>query len=201
MNKFAVIILAAGKSTRFDDNKLLSMIRGKIMIDHSLDNYMTLLPLIETIIVVIGGYRKQMEEHLQNKNVEVVYNPDFNTGGMISSIQTGINYLRRMNRDIEGIFIHPADVPFVNIDDIQNMIELMMSSEKYGIVVPNYNEQRGHPVLVNGTLIKELEYLNEDTHGLRGFLDKFNNDVGYMHTHNSGVRRDIDYKSDIADNE
>ena len=65
-NKFGVILLAAGKSARFGDNKLLSIIRDKKMIDHSLDIFLA-LPMIESIVVVIGGYREQMQDHLQDK--------------------------------------------------------------------------------------------------------------------------------------
>lgn len=198
VGKFASIILAAGKSTRFEQNKLLAVIKGKVMIDHTLENYLALSHLIEPIIVVIGGYRKQMQDHLQDKKVITVFNPDFDTGGMISSIHTGLNRLNELNLD--GVFIHPADVPFVEIDDLRNMIELMLS-EKHEIVVPLYNNQRGHPVLVNKKLIGELENLEEERLGLRGFLDKFSHEVGYMITENSGVRRDIDYKSDIPNDE
>lgn len=198
-NKFAAIILAAGKSTRFEDNKLLSMIKGKAMIDHTLDNYLALSPIIEPIIVVIGGYREQMQDHLQDKKVITVFNPDFDTGGMISSIQTGLIELKRLNRRYKGVFIHPADVPFVEIDDINKMVNLMQSVH-HQIVVPLYNNQRGHPVLVNKKLIGELENLEEESLGLRGFLDKFSHEMGNMITENSGVRRDIDYKSDLPNN-
>ena len=200
MSKFGVILLAAGKSTRFGDNKLLSIIRDKSMIDHSIEKYQSMSSLIGPIIVVIGGFREQMQRHLENRQLVITYNSKFETGGMISSIQAGLEELQKLEHKLDGIFIHPADVPFVNIDDIQNMID-MMSSEKHGIVVPYYKKQRGHPVLVNCRLIRELENLEEENQGLRGFLNKYKDQVGYMVTENSGVRRDIDYKSDLLDNE
>ena len=160
--KFAVILLAAGKSSRFEENKLLSKINNKLMIDHSLEPFISLDNLIDPIIVVIGEYREQMQDHLQNKRLVVTYNPNFDTGGMISSIQTGLNELDKFKKKMEGVFIHPADVPFVETDDIKNMIELMIN-EKNQIVVPLYNNHRGHPVLVNNKLIKELENLQEES--------------------------------------
>jgi CTP:molybdopterin cytidylyltransferase MocA len=199
-HKFGLILLAAGKSTRFEDNKLLSKIKNKFMIDHSLDTFLSMDTLINPIIVVVGGYKEQMQKHLQNKKLVVAYNQKFETGGMISSIHTGLNELGKLNSVIDGIFIHPADVPFVKTDDVRKMIELMLDG-RHQIVVPLYKNQRGHPVLVNNKLINELEYLEEESHGLRGFLDKYENNMGYMITENSGVRSDIDYKSDIPNDE
>ena len=76
--KFAVILLAAGKSSRFGENKMLAIVRNKTMIDHSLDSFLS-LDEIGPIIVVIGGYREQMQEHMKNKMrmVKVLPSPFF----------------------------------------------------------------------------------------------------------------------------
>lgn len=198
--KFGLILLAAGKSSRFEENKLLSKVKNKAMIDHSIEEFLTLDSLIGSIIVVIGAYKDQMQKHLQKKKLIVVHNPDFAIGGMISSIQTGLKELFKLNREIEGVFIHPADVPFIKSNDVKKMIELMLV-KRHQIVVPLYNNRRGHPVLINSKLIEELENLEEASEGLRGLLNKFNNETGFMITQNSGVRRDIDYKSDIDPDE
>ena len=76
-----------------------------------------------------------------------------------------------------------------------------MRNEKYQIMVPLFNIHRGHPVLIDKELMEELENLDDEKEGLRGFLNKYKNQVGYMITENSGVRRDIDYKSDIQPHE
>lgn len=198
--KFGVILLAAGKSSRFEENKLLSKIKNKHILDHSLDIFLSLETLIEPIIVVIGAFKENMQAHLENKGLSIVYNKDFETGGMISSILAGLKELNRFNSELEGFFIHPADVPFLEVDDITNMIELMII-EEHLVVVPLFNNHRGHPVLINNNIVNELENLKEESAGLRGFLDKFRTKTGYMITQNSGVRRDIDYKSDILPHE
>ena len=119
--KLAVVLLAAGKASRFEENKLLTEINKKKMIDHSIDVF---LSEVETIIVVIGAYKEDMEDHLKNKNVQVVYNAVSEIGGMISSIRTGVQCLEKY--DLDGIFIHPADIPFINRVDIRKMIDLMV---------------------------------------------------------------------------
>lgn len=198
--KFAVILLAAGKSSRFKENKLLANINNKPMIDHSLDLFASLDTLIKPIIVVTGAFREEMHEHLKNKKLSVVFNPFFETGGMISSIQTGLNELKKQNNKLEGIFIHPADVPFIETDDVKKMIDLMQI-EKHLVVVPLFNNHRGHPILINNKIEHELEKLEEESEGLRGFLNNFRTETGYMITQNSDVRRDIDYKSEILPHE
>lgn len=192
-NRYAVIILAAGKATRFNGNKLLAQINDKRVLDYSLDVF-SKVNSCDPIVVVTGAYDQTIREYLSDTAIQVVYNTNYETGGMISSIEIGMQVMDISKLD--GVFIHPADTPFIEEHDIKGMIDFMQET-KSSIVVPYDGRRRGHPVLVHSTLFPELFFLREENQGLRGLLDRFKLSVGLFKTDNAGIWKDIDQRSDL----
>ncbi|MCY3413687.1 MAG: nucleotidyltransferase family protein [Candidatus Heimdallarchaeota archaeon] len=185
--RFAAIILAAGKATRFGTNKLLEDLKGKPLIQHSIDSF---LAHVETIIVVTGAYHDELSSYLSNSEIRICYNENYELGGMLSSILCGFNSL---DSDIDGVFIHPADFPSIIPEDLMGMKVLL---ENHNMVVPYYQQKRGHPVLVNSSSIPLIIEGADNPQGLRGILNQCDS-LGLYTTRNSLIHHDIDTENDL----
>jgi CTP:molybdopterin cytidylyltransferase MocA len=73
--------------------------------------------------------------------------------------------------NVSGCFIQNVDNPFVDVALIGNMLEV---SEKGDYVVPVYKGRGGHPVLVDKTIIRAIEHLDDHQHNLRDLLTEYN---------------------------
>ena len=63
------------------------------------------------------------------------------------------------------------------------------------IIVPKYNNKRGHLILIS-TIFKNEILINFDDIGLRGILRAHDNDVYEINVSDSSVITDMDYPSD-----
>jgi molybdenum cofactor cytidylyltransferase len=195
-NHYGAIILAAGRSTRFQSNKFLAVIDGIPLIQQTLMPFLELASRIKAIFVVTGAYTNDLKILLQELNVKQVHNPLFSSGGMSSSVKIGISHLQEDSKKIQGIFIHPGDIPFLEPDDLLKMIDAFEKSQKR-IFIPIFNERRGHPLLVHMSIVNELKSLKEEKTGLRGFLASHSNEIEFVVSNNQGILRDVDRPEDL----
>lgn len=193
--KFGAVILAAGKASRFQENKLLARLGDSTVIEQTLETFLALKEKISSIVIVIGAYRMEMEKFLRNYDLEIIYNPDFAKKGMSSSVITGLKHLKQISK-IEGVFIHPGDMPFINSDDLEKMILAFVNSSKK-IIIPSFQKRRGHPLLVSRQLIDELSSIEDSKNGMRGFLEEFDKNIEYVLVDHAGILRDIDFPQDL----
>ena len=149
------ILLAAGQSKRMKgENKLIKQMKGIPLIQHSVKNIL-LSPIDELIIIL--GYQKEIVKKIidKNKKIKFVYNNDFESG-MASSIITG---LKQLSENTESFFICLGDMPLVN-SNIYN--QLINSKNKKDIIVPNYMNQQGNPVLFNKSMKEKIMSIKGD---------------------------------------
>ena len=134
------ILLAAGSSQRFGDNKLLyPVIEDMPMLLVSAQKMASVLP---NSIVVINEPLKKYQDQLEQLDLLVVINKDADRG-MASSIVCGISH----SADASGWLISLADMPYIK----QQTLSLLADKLKAGasIIAPEFNKQRGHPVGFN----------------------------------------------------
>lgn len=187
--RYVAIILAAGVSKRFGSPKLLYKIDGISVIEKTLTSFLSLNE-IDRIFVVLGHRRESMESLLKAYPVTLIYNPYYMLG-MSSSIKAGLSYIE----DEDEVFIHLADKPFIKPETVRGLIEA--SSKKYPhIVVPVFNGNPGHPVLVGpGMYLKGISNIEGDT-GLKWAIEREKKNVIYICADESVVI-DIDTVDDI----
>jgi molybdenum cofactor cytidylyltransferase len=175
----AVIILAAGQSTRFGKNKLLTVFKDKKLIEHTLGPYINNQEVFKKVIVVLGSLKDDFQLLLKNSQVITTYNRDYQSSGMSSSIKVGISKLldSKLN-NCKGVIIHPADIPFVR-------------------VIPSYKNQRGHPLFFSKDLIKELSKLSDKEKGLRGYLREKKDIIKYIEVNSNRILFDVDIVEDL----
>ncbi|NLY46153.1 MAG: nucleotidyltransferase family protein [Tissierella sp.] len=152
------IILAAGLSSRVGANKLILEIDGITIIERcilSMYDYCTR-------IIVVGGHNID-EIYFSTKDypkVDLVYNQDY-LSGMLSSVKTGLKVLAG-----DRFFLTPGDYPMIHKATYQAMLKV-----NEDIVVPVYNNKKGHPVLMNTYLSDEI--INDlHINSLRDFIEK-----------------------------
>jgi molybdenum cofactor cytidylyltransferase len=134
------LLLSAGLSSRFGSPKALAPI------DHSPAIIFLIEKLLKTslkeIIVVLGADRQQIEPCLfKHKTIRVVYNKDYNLG-QTSTVQTA---LRSLSPEAKGFMVLPVDCPFIAAQTVEAMIERFKDTPPGRILIPAYQDHRGHP--------------------------------------------------------
>lgn len=187
----AVIVLAAGQSTRFgDENKLLSLIDGEPMIVHC-----TNIPLragVGEVIVVTGHEALSIEKALKDLPVKTVRNvtPE---AGMGTSLAAGANAIRSLP---ETVMIMLGDMPLLKVETLQKLISDFAPETGHDIVVPVQDGRRGHPVLFSATYLPKLCALSGDA-GARSILRDHPERVRAVKVDDPGTRYDIDTENDL----
>ncbi|MDW7986771.1 MAG: nucleotidyltransferase family protein [Nitrososphaerota archaeon] len=171
--KVALVILAAGKSTRFPGNKLLAKIKGESIIEKIVK---TGLRSKVDMIIVVTGYeadkiRKEVEK-LGNDRIKIVYNPDYEEG-QSTSVKLGV---REVIGKVEAVMIHPADVALINPEDINRLIEVFQITSA-PIVVASHGGRRGHPILFSNKIHEEIMMIREEKRGLKEIVEKYREDT------------------------
>ncbi|MDN5353400.1 MAG: molybdenum cofactor cytidylyltransferase [Candidatus Cloacimonadota bacterium] len=177
------IVLAAGYSSRAGGMKLTFRINGKPLLQH------TLQPMLQFCnkIWVVTGYKKELIEALISKypQVEAVYNADFQQG-MFSSVCVGVSKITSAR-----FFFTPGDIPFVKPLTYQKLLE------KYGkVVIPTYQNRKGHPILMNSELQKRILAEPQDSN-LRKVLHKFQPVL--VEVDDKAILKDIDTLEDYKE--
>ncbi len=185
---YDLIILAAGESTRFGENKLIYMINGipiirKVVMEAKLPNV--------RIIIVIGHDQAKIRSALKGINVDYVYNEDYKKG-MSQSIIAGVNF----SSSIRGILILPGDMAYIKSHIIEQVISVHKKTGA-SIVIPTYNGRGGHPILFDVKLKDELLSIKEETRGLKEIVQKHENEIYNIELGTPIVVHDVDTKDDL----
>jgi len=168
------VILAAGRSTRFPDNKLLKKLGGKALIEIILERF--LRSKVDRVIVVVGWQAERLVGTVRAMGAETVYNEGYEEG-MSSSVRVGV----RAALNSEAVIIHPADVPFIGTKTIDKVVESYINSRR-PIVVAGYGGRLGHPILFDGSLIPEILHISEETMGLKAVVSRHRDKILIVET-------------------
>ncbi|WP_246476765.1 nucleotidyltransferase family protein [Salicibibacter cibi] len=129
---------------------------------------------IGKIIVVTGYKSERITEAIKRYGVHIVWNDRFDEG-KCSSIRKGVKAIRG---NPKGILISTVDQPVSHVT--LSLIVDQFNKTNPSIIVPLYQQKRGHPVLFHGSLRQELLNVNEETKGLRNILQKFSHQISYL---------------------
>ena len=170
------VIAAAGLSRRVGRWKPGLPFGGKTLIEAAVAPY---LEVCQRVIVVGGFNFDELRRILGDyEKIEIVFNPDY-TGEMFLSVKTGVSRVKAGR-----FFFTPGDYPLVKAETLR---KLLHSSGE--VVVPVFGGRRGHPVLMDSSLIPEL--MDEpDSSSLKAFLRK--KEITEVEVDDPGVRLDVD---------
>jgi len=184
MDGIWAIILAAGESKRMGFPKMLMPFNESTMVETVIRNVRN--SDVDNMIVVSGAEKDKIEEHLRKLSVNSCYNSDYKTG-MLSSVICGI---RNLPAGFDAVLVFQGDQPLISPLSVNKVIKAYRSSNK-GIVIPVFENKRGHPVLINRKYIVEIEKIDPEK-GLRSLAHQFPDDVLEVQTNDPGVLRDFD---------
>lgn len=158
MKKIAVLVLAAGESSRMNGIKQLLKIQHKTLLDITLKKVKTLQT--STIFCVLGANAKLIETEIETENIEFIYNLNYKDG-LSASIVAGIHHLENSNQSYDGIFIILADQPAISIEYFKAMITLFTKNDTK-IIASNYNDKPGVPAIFPKKMIAKLKIIKGD---------------------------------------
>jgi CTP:molybdopterin cytidylyltransferase MocA len=182
---------AAGLSSRMGDFKPLLPLRGKTVIENTVDSM--LAGGTKTVVVVVG-YRGQELERLlcerYGSQVIVAWNRDYAQTDMLRSIQIGCGMLPAC----DGFFLLPGDMPLVRQSTFQKVLETWETGQ-FDMVFPTLEGRRKHPPLISAKMIPEILSFSGDG-GLRQLWTRFEDRIGYVPVDDQGVEIDLDTPED-----
>ncbi|WP_293313113.1 nucleotidyltransferase family protein [Pedobacter sp. UBA5917] len=168
----AIIILAAGNSSRMGKPKQLLNYKGKTLlqtvINEALKTHNT------QIIVVLGSNAEEILAKHQNNQVDFVINKNWESG-MASSIVAGLSSLIEKNTKIKNIIIAVADQVFIKMSTFNNLIEKHIKTGK-NIIASSYAQTIGTPVFFGKDYFDALLSL-KGTEGAKKLLKQYPLDV------------------------
>ena len=147
----AAIILAAGKSERMGQNKLLLPLNGSNLIDNVLNAIAA--ADIEEKVIVLGHKPEEMIDVIKRWRckAQVVINLDYEQG-MSSSFQKGLRLLPY----VDAAFLVLGDQPILDKSLLDLMMQRLENHPETLIVSPIYKGKKGHPVLFRKELFSEI---------------------------------------------
>lgn len=167
-----IIILAAGNSSRLGKPKQLLQFKGNSLLRHTVIQ----AKLLENslVVVVTGAYKEAIDSELTFTSSNVVFNEQWEEG-MASSIRAGLNYILKVNPQVQACIFTVCDQPFISSQVFYNLLNEQKSSGR-GIVASSYAGTIGTPVLFRHNYFNAL--LNLKGHeGAKKLLKLYTVDV------------------------
>ncbi len=169
---YAIIILAAGNSSRLGQPKQLLKYRDKTLIRYITEAAVETLG--SNVIVVTGSNAALIEAEISDLTIYQAHNDGWQAG-MASSIVTGITKLLTLNQQPKGAILAVSDQPFVTAALFRDTI-LSSIENRFGIVASAYDQTAGTPVFFSSSYFSRLLTLT-GAEGAKKLLRKFEDDV------------------------
>jgi molybdenum cofactor cytidylyltransferase len=191
INSCAIIILAAGSSSRMGRPKQLLPYNGKSLLEHAVDtaNDADANP----VIVVLGANAALLEKEIDEKKVRIVENIEWKEG-MASSVRCGITTLLNIAPSSDAVIIMVCDQPFVSSSFLNDLIAAQKNTGK-AIVTSQYETAIGPPALFHRSIFPELMKLKGDA-GARKIMEQRSNDIATVLFKKGDI--DIDTEADYS---
>ncbi len=152
----AILILAAGKSERFDGIKQLADVGGKSMLVRCLDLCLT-LPGAQWILV-LGQHADQIKQQIEIPGQVQTLCIDSETCAMSYSIRQA---LRLVNKDISHVLVVLPDQLDIGSLQLQKLLA-KAAQQPSQIVASSYANKLGAPAVFPAVFFDHLEQLNGD---------------------------------------
>ena len=173
MNSIAILVLAAGKSSRMKGIKQLLKIDNKTLLEHTLEEAKKVNS--KNVFCVLGANATKIKAQTSTKNINYIFNENFEKG-LSSSIVSGVNYIEKKHPNINSILILLADQPEVN-DFYLNKLIATFKKNNEKIIASNYGEMNGVPAIFPKNYFSKLQFLKGDK-GAKELLN--NNDLDVL---------------------
>ncbi|MEL6812040.1 MAG: nucleotidyltransferase family protein [Bacteroidota bacterium] len=156
MEKTAIIVLAAGGSSRLGRPKQLLPYKGTTLLNHCINE---LIGIPNTDVwVVIGAYSEEVKKVLDGETVHAVYNNNWEKG-MGSSIAVTLQALKAYDA-YKRVLITLGDLPLLTRDHFRQLLKEHKGEDH--ITLTQYTDIQGVPVIFGKRYYQELENCSGD---------------------------------------
>ncbi|WAC12364.1 nucleotidyltransferase family protein [Dyadobacter pollutisoli] len=172
LSAYAIIILAAGNSSRLGEPKQLLKYQNKTLIRHITEAAAETVG--SNVIVVTGSNAELIQNEIDGLSFQLAHNADWQEG-MASSIVTGVSKLITLNPQCQGAVIAVSDQPFVTSSLFRDLIQSNIQNGS-GIVASSYDQTVGTPVFFSSSYFPQLLQLT-GVEGAKKLIKRFESDV------------------------
>jgi len=188
--QIAVIVLAAGTSSRLGQPKQLLLVSSQPLLERTLD--VARLWSRGSRVLVLGSQAVDIHAVVNTEQYDVVVNPDY-ASGQASSLRAG---LAALPADIAAAIVLLGDQPLVQPWLLDALVDAFDPAVDVA-VRPRYSDGPGNPALLSRTLFPELTALTGDV-GAREVLRAHRERVRQIDWHLQPAPRDVDTPEDYA---
>ena len=171
MDNVAIIILAAGESSRLGRPKQNLFYNGKSLVQHVADEARA--AHLSPVVVVTGAFEKELTGRLHTEGLVVVHNPRWSEG-MGSGISLGIDTIAEAG-GADAVIISVCDQPFLSAGVFTDLLNARRHTGK-GIIGSAYGGTVGVPVLYDKKYFAALKDV-EEGEGSKKILHRFADDL------------------------
>ena len=188
--KIAGLIAAAGTSSRMKFCKALLAFDNTTFVEHLVKTFIS-AEIEQVFVTVPQGLRGQEINTLLNPYPVRKIQNKFTELGLIGSIRSCLKYLPK---HLQQLIIAPVDCPFVSKE---LLVDLTRSFSSKPVVIPTFQEKRGHPIMVSQSLFAELNNKETDL-GMKQFLQKHPHLVQELPWYDEAILHNINTPADYA---
>jgi len=146
---------------------------------------------VAEVVVVLGHEADLVRKEVFFGDARVVVNPDY-AQGLSTSIRAGV---RAAGAAAAYLFVL-ADEPFVSPTTYDAILHAWRPHGPR-LVIPIYRGLRGNPVLVDASLVSEMETLSGDT-GFRALFPAHAGDIRTVDVDDPGILVDLDHPDQLS---
>ena len=154
----AIVILAAGTSSRLGSPKQLLEYNGKTLLQHAIDT--ALATGCPKVMVVLGARADMLKLKLANQPIEILENKNWQEG-MASSIRYALQNITIAGFQPESIIFMVCDQPYVTSSLLMSLVEKSVETG-LPIIASGYDDKAGTPALFHKSMFPQLMDLKGD---------------------------------------
>ena len=182
------LLLAAGLSVRMGTPKPLLLWCDSTLIEYQVAQLKA--AGAAEVIAVLGHEAEAVEPFAVRAGARIVLNPDYREG-RASSLRAGAGAVQTT---CDAVVVLNVDQPRPS-EIIVGLLEQHQARQDL-ITVPIYQFRRGHPVVLDGSLLQELRNVQEETQGLRAVISRHQGSVSECASDSPLVLLDINSPTD-----
>jgi molybdenum cofactor cytidylyltransferase len=186
----AIIILAAGSSSRLGQSKQLITIKGKSLLEKTAQA--ALDSGAQPITVVLGNQASVHKKNIEALPVKIVVAENW-SAGMGASLKAGLLTLLEDYPATEAIIVTVCDQPYLTAEHLKKLITVYNNTTSE-IVASLYNNTKGVPALFQKALLQKLLQL-EDDEGARKIIRQHKGTIALVAFEKGEI--DIDTPEDL----
>ncbi|HMF12306.1 MAG TPA: nucleotidyltransferase family protein [Gemmataceae bacterium] len=188
------VVPAAGKSVRMGRPKLTLPLGGRTVLECVVSALRT--AGVEHVLVVLGPHVADLVGLAESTGAHALALTEA-TPDMRATVERGLSWLeeRYRPRDDDAWLLVPADHPTLDAAVVPRLLQARERQPETGILVPTYENRRGHPALIAWPHVAGIRALPPG-HGLNAYLRQHSAETLELPIASPSVLWDLDTPED-----